>query len=270
MRILSLIVLVCAIGSAAASQTARRLEFDVASVKVSPKAVLFTIGDRGGPGSPTPGTWSCDYCSLRDLLGKAFAIQDFQVVGPTWLGDQRFHVSVKLPRETGPGEFREMLRNLLIDRFALAAHFESREMVRYELAVEKNGPKLPVSVDQKTTKSSGAAKPPGLDADGFPQLGPPSESPEILTIHGRTSMFFPGMTMVDLADELSFKLTRPVTDVTDLRGTYDIRLHWSVDDAVGPDLKQALHDQLGLRLVEKRGPVDTLNVQHVEKLPTAN
>ena len=38
----------------------------------------------------------------------------------------------------------------------------------------------------------------------------------------------------------------------------------------GPDLKQALRDQLGLRLVEKKGPVEFLLVKHIEKLPAEN
>jgi uncharacterized protein (TIGR03435 family) len=115
-----------------------------------------------------------------------------------------------------------------------------------------------------------ARRPPGiLDADGFPVLGPPSDEPEILTIAGRTRMFFPRTTLNDLAEELTQKLGRRVTNATGLTGEFDIGLYWSEDDA-GPSLKQALQDQLGLRLVEKSGPLDFVIVDHIEKLPTAN
>jgi uncharacterized protein (TIGR03435 family) len=82
-------------------------------------------------------------------------------------------------------------------------------------------------------------------------------------------MFFPRTAMKDLAEELSFKSGRLVVDTTGLAGEYDIALRWSDDDS-GPSLIQALRDQLGLRLVEKKGPVDFLVVEHVEKLPTDN
>ncbi len=75
--------------------------------------------------------------------------------------------------------------------------------------------------------------------------------------------------MKDMAEELSFKLGRLVVDATGLEGQYDIGLHWTDDDS-GPSLTQALRDQLGLRLVERKGPVDFVVVEHIEKLPTGN
>lgn len=271
MRILARPMLLCAAGSAATAQSVRPLEFEVASVKLSPaENYSYTTLDRGGPESDTPGSWSCEYYSLRDILSKAYGLYDFQISGPAWLGNQRFHINAKLPQGTTREQFREMLRNLLIGRFALAAHLESRATARYELAVAKSGPKLRRSVDRPPAQEPPSrARSAGLDADGFPKLGAPSGEPEILTIQGRTRMFFPSTTMGDLAEELSIKLTRPVIDVTGLKGEYDIGMYWSDDDA-GPSLTKALRDQLGLQLVEKKGPVDFLVVQHVEKLPTEN
>jgi uncharacterized protein (TIGR03435 family) len=246
------------------------LEFDVASVKLSAVRESFTIVDYGGPGSSTPGNWSCEYCNLRKLLSLAFAIDDSQISGPPWMPNQRFHIRANLPPATTGAQFREMLRNLLIGRFALVAHLESRVVARYELAVAGSGHKLRKSVERvPPAQQTPASKQPALDADGFPKLGPPSGEPEILTIMGRTSMFFPRTAMKDLAEELSFKSGRLVVDTTGLAGEYDIALRWRDDDS-GPSLIQALRDQLGLRLVEKKGPVDFLVVEHVEKLPTDN
>jgi uncharacterized protein (TIGR03435 family) len=185
------------------------------------------------------------------------------------MGGQRFHIEAKLPRYSTREQFREMLRNLLIERFGLSARLELRSMTRYQLAVAKTGPKLRNAMDRPSAAAETAASRTELDADGFPKLGPATNEPEILTVHGRTRMFFPKMTIADLAQELTAKLERPVIDATALQGKYDIELYWSETDG-GPPLAQALHDQLGLQLEQRKGPVNMLIIQHLEKLPSAN
>src|SRR5277367_3680095 len=96
------IVIALVIASASASaQAPPKLEFDAASVKLSPPAPGsgFTVSDRGGPGSSDPARWSCEYYSLRDLLVKAFALYGFQILGPAWMDGQRFHIDAKLPQD---------------------------------------------------------------------------------------------------------------------------------------------------------------------------
>jgi uncharacterized protein (TIGR03435 family) len=270
MRLLARLVFVCACCCFTPAQVAR-LQFDVASVKVSPALATFTSLDRGGPESDTPGSWSCEFYSVRNLLSKAFGLDASQISGPSWMDNERFHIYAKLPPASTREQFREMLRNLLIERFALNAQVESRIALRYELTGSASAPKLLRKSTERlsSVQQDGKTSRPALDADGFPKLSAPPGEPEILTIQGRTRMFFPNSTMKDLADELSEKLGKPVTDATGLRGEYDIGLHWSDDDA-GPSLTQALRDQMGLRLVEKRGPVDFVVVRHIEKLPTGN
>jgi uncharacterized protein (TIGR03435 family) len=161
-----------------------------------------------------------------------------------------------------------MLRNLLTERFGLVAHLQSKSMNRFELSVSKSGAKLHRAISHLGPARRGASAP-SFDTDGFPKLDPPSEDPQILTFQGRTRMFFPRMSMEDLADELSLKLDKPVVDRTHLDGLYDVVLYWSSDDA-GPSLSQALSDQLGLRLELKKGDIQMLVVDHIEKLPTGN
>lgn len=82
------------------------------------------------------------------------------------------------------------------------------------------------------------------------------------------------MTMDLLARTLSSQLNHPVVDLTGLKGSYEIRLHWVRDTApletTGPRMSQAVQEQLGLRLEAKKGPVEFLVVDHIEKLPTEN
>lgn len=88
--------------------------------------------------------------------------------------------------------------------------------------------------------------------------------------------------MQQFAQVLSGQLGKPVADATGLPGRYDISLYWASDTLhaapgaepppgdPGPTLEQAIQDQLGLRLVSMKGPVDFTVVDHLEKLPTDN
>ena len=113
------------------------------------------------------------------------------------------------------------------------------------------------------------------------------------------------MNMARLADLLSMPLGRPVVDKTGLTGAYDIALEFSPEglgmmragpgpmmmgpppgggpagagpgteaprDAndSGPTIFTALQEQLGLKLESRKGPVELLVVDSVEKMPTEN
>lgn len=76
----------------------------------------------------------------------------------------------------------------------------------------------------------------------------------------------------------------PVTDSTGVRGVFDFTLQWSPDEApkiattdgneaagaAGPSIFTALQEQLGLKLMSEKGPVEVLVVDHIEKAPTEN
>jgi uncharacterized protein (TIGR03435 family) len=103
--------------------------------------------------------------------------------------------------------------------------------------------------------------------------------------------------MSGLADRLSQMLDRPVVDLTELKGTYDIDLEWvpderegggilakmkamaeaaSVDpkgDPLGPNglsLFGALQEKLGLRMEARKSPVDIVVVDSAQQVPTEN
>ena len=74
---------------------------------------------------------------------------------------------------------------------------------------------------------------------------------------------------------LSNFVGRIVIDRTGLTGYYDITLKWTPDGSATsdpsapPDLFTALEEQLGLKLVATKAPVDVLVVDHVER-PSEN
>jgi uncharacterized protein (TIGR03435 family) len=90
------------------------------------------------------------------------------------------------------------------------------------------------------------------------------------------------ITMAELTSPLTQLMRRPVVDETGLAGEFDLDVFFqpeglggalvgpppqSVSDA--PALTTALQDELGLRLEPRRGPVDVLVVDRIER-PTGN
>ena len=80
--------------------------------------------------------------------------------------------------------------------------------------------------------------------------------------------------MDTLADQLTDEVGHIVQDQTWLAGVYDFTLRYSDDMAAKPDssapsLYTALQEQLGLKLVPTKAPVDVLIIDHVER-PSAN
>jgi uncharacterized protein (TIGR03435 family) len=88
--------------------------------------------------------------------------------------------------------------------------------------------------------------------------------------------------MSELVRVLSLLLGRSVIDNTGFTGLFDVQLDFVPDDTTpgvpppppgsritGPNLAQALQDQLGLRLESAKGPVDVLVIDSVAK-PTEN
>jgi uncharacterized protein (TIGR03435 family) len=89
--------------------------------------------------------------------------------------------------------------------------------------------------------------------------------------------------MENFASFLSTNLTQirlsptaiPVIDKTGLEGTYKITLSYSVARTapkgaiLDPELEAAIEQQLGLRLVERKGPIASLVIDRIAR-PDAN
>ena len=90
-------------------------------------------------------------------------------------------------------------------------------------------------------------------------------------------------TTQDLADHLGL-LSRPVLDATGLTAKYNFTLTFSLeglsiapqgvpastDIETPPDLFSAVQSQLGLKLESKKGLVDLIVIDHIEKAPVEN
>ncbi|MGA7158679.1 MAG: TIGR03435 family protein [Acidobacteriaceae bacterium] len=203
--------------------------------------------------------------SLKVLLVNAYAIREGLISGlPGWANSSRFDITAKVTdpdmkslSKLSREQRQAMLIALLADRFHLKTHTEIKTLPVYDLEIAKGGPKL------KTT----ILPPP--DAPNADPLGYGT-----LDVHN-TEMTATGVTLSDLAMNLSFPLDRTVLNKTGLDGRYDFQLRWTPDGvATGatdapPDLFTAIQEQLGLKLQAAKGPVTTLVVDHVDQ-PTAN
>lgn len=204
----------------------------------------------GGPGTGSPERITFTFTSLKSLIQVAYDVRPYQVEGPAWLQSATFDVVANVPAGATRAQANLMLQNLLADRFQLKLHRSTREVPVYALVVANNGPKLKVSVDDPD-----APQPRGTIWSG-----------------GRKRFEFDRWTTARFARTLESDVDRPVIDMTGLEGIYDIRLEFAeIKSAFGspdphaPELFTALTEQLGLRLESRRGPVDVLVIDSVER-----
>jgi uncharacterized protein (TIGR03435 family) len=228
---------------------------------------------KGGPGTSDPGLFTCENCSLYWVLADAFKIHDYDFSGPGWLQDTRFDFSAKIPVGATGEEFQTMLRNLFAERFKMTTHHETRIVPVYEITVGKNGPKFKESTPHEEPKDDGSRPKFQRDAEGYPILGP-GAGMALAPGHGR--MRSQEQPISWFAEMLSNQLRTPVIDATGLKGKYDFMVQWSWDE--GPEamsagaaaLVSAVQSELGLKLERRKGPVNVLVIDHIEKTPTAN
>jgi uncharacterized protein (TIGR03435 family) len=266
-----------AILSAAAQSPDPAQQFEAASIKPGPPPDMrgMRVSSRGGPGSNDPGLFTCENCAIAGLISRAFDIRDYQLSGPDWIQNTRFNVSAKIPPGVTKEQFRQMLQNLLAERFQMTFHRDKKEMPVLNLVVMKSGAKFkeskPVEVapDDDAPRPSG---PPKKDTNGFPIL-PAGKGQSMSISNDRAAVRAGEESMADFAAMLAGQLRQPVIDATGLAGKYDIAMLWVPGDSPdnpGPTIYAALQEQLGLKLESKKGMVEIVVVDHIEKTPTEN
>lgn len=268
---------------------------------------ILMMGPTGGPGSKDPGRIRYPYTTLRNLLMTAYDVKNFQIVGPAFLDSEHFDITATMPPETTKEQFQIMLQNLMAERFKLTVHKESKELPTYALVVAKGGPKLTESKEAPAQEPDPPSSLPGMPKigpDGFPDMtavmGGRAGIFNVM-MPGRARMVAVRQSMHDLATRLSNQLSKPVTDATGLTKKYDFTLTFLPDNMGGPmgvplpppppggvpiagpgpmaeasgaeappDLFAAVQAQLGLKLEAKKGPVEIIVIDHIEKTPTDN
>ena len=298
MRLLAVIVA----GELCLAQTPAPVTFEVASVHVASSTPPYTpipaAGEiRGGPGTADPTHVTYTWVLVRRLLMESFGLPLDQILGSDWVmgQDARFNISAIVPAGATKEQAREMLLNLLKERFDLTYHTEKKDFDLYALGVAKGGPKLKEAAPAtgplpEAPKSGTIAVAAPLDRDGFPQLPAGRNGIQGRTENGVTRMTFKMATPQQLANMLQAHL-RPsrVVDKTGLTGSYDFYLEFSTAGLPGPmgrgpapspdgadqaqpapNLFSALEKQLGLKLEKSKTPLDVIVIDHMNKQPTQN
>jgi bla regulator protein BlaR1 len=271
---------------AQSATTATEPKFEVASIKPCKS------GDPNG-GGISPGRLSSG-CGLlvdaesmgpiqrayvRFAGGHANPVRVLTIEGgPEWIRSEMFRIDARaegnpnMEMMSGP-----MMQALLENRFKLKIHRETRQGPVYELTLGKNVSKL------KPFQEGSCIPPPSGPRGPLP----PGQKYCMHAVSPQGLVDTSGSTLTDFSGLLGLILDRQVIDKTGIAGSFDIHLAFSPDtltsrpprsvtdepavaaDPNGPTVFTAIQEQLGLKLVPAKGPIDVLVIDHVER-PSEN
>jgi len=244
-----LLTRVALISAVLLSQGSVQHSFEASSVKVNPAI-------KGIPEmNINPGRIRYTWVTLTDIVQAAYNVRPQQVAGPDWLSSARYDIEATAPGSAPKEQLMQMLQNLLVERFKLQFHHETRDVPVFVLQAEKRNRLTPSSVDEVSAT----------------QISP-------------TGFVFQHTTMAEFAKFLSSwpSIGRPVVDETGLNGRFDFAFDWF--DADHGDIAQvkrsmASGDQsafldavsrIGLQLQSRKSSSDVLVIDHVERTPKGN
>jgi uncharacterized protein (TIGR03435 family) len=189
-----------------------------------------------------------------------------------------------------------MLQALLVDRFNLKVHRETRDLPAYAITVGKGGLKMKESPsDPDADGAAAGAAPVNVTASG-------SRAGVSVNLGGGSYYAFANnkfeakkLTLAVFADCLTRFMDRPVVDMTGLPGKYDLTLQLTPEDYLAMTIRSAIAagvslppealkyldgaadeslfssmETLGLMLEPRKAPVEMVIVDRMEKAPTAN
>jgi bla regulator protein BlaR1 len=265
--------------------TADRPSFEVATIKPwkptpspppsdgagPPKKVMMKVAPAGIAGQTTDRVHAILPIDL--LIASAYNLpigsEGRRILGPDWLhkNNDQYEIQAKIEAATyeamqkmTPAQQHEqvalMEQSLLADRFKLQVHFETREMPVFALVIAKGQPRLTPAKDGETSKLSTSTTEQGNETTAT------------------------AVTLEDFAK--SPLLTGPagvrsILNQTGLTGAYDFTLKWTPDQTTSPvaaasdapSLFTAIQEQLGLKLIPSKAPVEVIVIDHIE-LPSTN
>jgi uncharacterized protein (TIGR03435 family) len=250
----------CAIAALAQATSPAVTQQNPAASAFAFEAVTIKPDDTGnGYLKLSPDSFSMGGMPTWVLIRSAYGVLlEDQVVGlPGWAKSEHIAVQAKVDQETAATldklpalerwkQMQLMLQAMLAERFELKAHREPRDLPIYVLTVAKDGPKM------KKTATDGLG-------------GNASYASGKVSAHE--------ISVEALAANLSFTVGRVIVNKTGLEGGYDFTLDYAPEGAdasdTRPSIFTALEEQLGLKLVPSKGPVDVIVVDHIER-PTEN
>jgi uncharacterized protein (TIGR03435 family) len=218
----------------------------------------------------------------------------------------RFDIHATFPPGATKDDVPEMLQSLLAERWKLAFHNEAREQQVLALVVAKDGPKLQPSPAETGDAANNTNRPDPIQVSGDPLkgmtirgAGQAGTMKLNMTPDGIIHMTAERLTMAQLADSLMQFVGRPVVDQTGLTGNYQVAFELSQADVLaaaraaglqlpsppgagGPGPAAAAADpsggisayqsveKMGLKLEQRKAPVEYMVIDSLEKTPTGD
>ncbi|HEV2132668.1 MAG TPA: M56 family metallopeptidase [Terracidiphilus sp.] len=272
-------------------------KFEVVSIKPYTAGAMMT-GIRF-----TPDGVNITGMPLYMMVREAFGLSNDRILNePSWVKSDRYDLAAKVDaadvselEKLEPEQRWAMMLPVLEDRCGLKYHHETKTLEVYALVAAKGGPKLKLSETptdmppMKTAGPSTAAPPIPRSSDGVSdkKMGQffMRASTEGMSMNAH------GVPIAGLIRLLSMQLGSTIVDKTGLAGKYDFTLSWAPDpaaggmmqgpgggpaqekpasaDTTGPSLVTALQEQLGLKLVARKEPVDVVVIDHIQQ-PSPN
>jgi len=280
------------------AQSAATPGFDAASIRPCEGVYSRPIEDRDGHSSPGRLNLGCDFLvddsMFLGLIERAYVQyaegrphNDPMVTiigGPNWVHSQGYKIEAtadghpSVAMMAGP-----MLQRLLEDRFKLKIHRETRESPVYALTVAKDTSKL------KPFQEGSCVSAPDTPYASWSALPPGQRYCMQIISMIKPAVNADGATLDELAKMLNRVVDRPVIDETGVSGRFEIHLTFARDQALGrlpslppspsapgvasepgdPTIFTAVQEQLGLKLVPTKRPVEILVIDSVER-PSGN
>lgn len=272
-------------------QGADRLQFEVASVRQNKSNddgfmnVDPTLWDSA---VSTGGLYQARNIKLIQYIAFAYSLTQIQLASVVsqapWVAEDRFDIEVRAVGDPTKAQYRIMMQSLLADRFRMVVHYETRQVSIYALVLAKPsklGPQLRLHHEDDPVCSASATdtgrQADDVDADGIPTTCLASlilkpSAPGRMRLGGRNV----SMASFAAVETGVGEVDRPMVDETGLKKNVDYTLEWAkargnmgagarVDaDESAPTFKEALQDQLGIKMVSKKGPVDIFVLDHIE------
>ena len=249
------------------------LVFDVASIKPNNSG---TIG-QSVRFFPPSGRVTMTNVTLKGLIIQSYGLQESQLTGgPAWIASDHFDIVANSEKTNlSPPQRWLMIKALILERFKLKVHTESKEQSVFALALSRKGGALGEHLHRSSTDCA-TMPPPTLPPPAFDPAHPP---PCGVIMGGPGRMTLRGVPMGWVAKQLSDRVGRATVDRTGLTGYFDLDLEFAPQARLGdiadpaavdrpadtaPSIYTALQEQLGLKLDSQKRPVDVVVIDSAE------
>jgi uncharacterized protein (TIGR03435 family) len=234
--------------------------FEAADVHVRPYSSTTTLNMTGGV--LRAGRYDLRKATMLNMIALAYSVGSDEIFGgPAWLDRDRYDIIAKAPQSTSQATVKVMLQNLLVERFKLAVHRDTKQLQGYALTMPSGKSKM-----KEASGGSGTC-------DGQPNQ---QNGTTVLAV-----VACKGVTMEDLLGQLRFMAggytnNAVIVDQTGLKGAWDFDLKWTPRAQLGQagadgiSFFNAVEQQLGLKLEAKQVPTPVLMVDSVNKTPIEN